>query len=94
MKICPFFLGYEERIWQRITKFNFLIFIIAQIGKRSILWSVIISLFLSFSTGALSVYYNLHRLSRLFKDQVAYPLLSFMRAGEAVFLFQFLVLLG
>ena len=33
------------------------------------------------SLGASSVYYNLHRLSRLFKDQVAYPLLSFMRAG-------------
>ena len=27
------------------------------------------------------MYYNLHRLSRLFKDQVSYPLLSFMRAG-------------
>lgn len=33
------------------------------------------------TSGALSVYYNLHRLSRLFKDQVAYPLLSFMRAA-------------
>ena len=33
-------------------------------------------------SGASSVYYNLHRLSRLFKDQVAYPLLSFMRAGK------------
>ncbi|XP_020600437.1 F-box only protein 7-like isoform X2 [Orbicella faveolata] len=33
------------------------------------------------TNGASSVYYNLHRLSRLFKDQVAYPLLSFMRAA-------------
>jgi len=30
--------------------------------------------------GASSVYYNLQRLSRLIKDHVAYPLLSFMRA--------------
>ena len=33
-------------------------------------------------SGASSVYYNLHRLSRLVKDQVSYPLLSFMRAGK------------
>lgn len=33
------------------------------------------------TSGASSVYYNLHRLSRLYKDQVAYPLLSFMRAA-------------
>lgn len=28
------------------------------------------------------MYYNLHRLSRLIKDQVAYPLLAFMRSGK------------
>ncbi|KAK2553953.1 F-box only protein 7 [Acropora cervicornis] len=33
------------------------------------------------ANGAAAVYYNLHRLSRLVKDQVSYPLLSFMRAG-------------
>lgn len=33
------------------------------------------------ASGASSVYYNLHRLSRLVKDQVSYPLLSFMRAA-------------
>lgn len=33
------------------------------------------------ANGAAAVYYNLHRLSRLVKDQVSYPLLSFMRAA-------------
>jgi len=42
------------------------------------------------TTGASSVYYNLHRLSRLFKDQVSYPLLSFMRAGMVPVLGYFL----
>ena len=32
------------------------------------------------------MYYNLHRLSRLIKDQVAYPLLAFMRSGKKVFI--------
>lgn len=36
------------------------------------------------------MYYNLHRLSRLFKDQVSYPLLSFMRAGMVPVLGYFL----
>lgn len=33
------------------------------------------------TSGASTVYYNLHRLSRLIKDQVAYPLLAFMRSA-------------